>query len=121
MDIVVYSPLEDGENSNKKYLGALEEDGTLAPLSVWSVEPQMENALEFVVHEDDRPGYTADQVQVHEALQDTSLFSYGSRQVGGGMGPGNPHGEESELLYYVDQDAVQDIELIVRPELEIFW
>jgi hypothetical protein len=37
------------------------------------------------------------------------------------MGPGNPHGEESELLYYVDSSILKDIEVTVKPELEIFW
>lgn len=38
-----------------------------------------------------------------------------------GMGPGNPHGEESEMVYYVDQRVLEGVALTVRPELEIFW
>eukprot|EP00978_Attheya_sp_CCMP212_P029489 scaffold104902_cov50-Attheya_sp.AAC.2 len=59
------------------------------------------------------------------------------------MGPGNPHGEESELLYYVDRRALRledhdddnddddtapselpkedRIKIVLNPELEIFW
>lgn len=37
------------------------------------------------------------------------------------MGPGNPHGEESELCYYVDQSALDNVSVVIKPELEIFW
>ena len=36
-----------------------------------------------------------------------SAVGFGSRQVGGGKGPGNPHGEEGELLYYIDRNVVE--------------
>jgi hypothetical protein len=43
--------------------------------------------------------------------------------VGGGKGPGNPHGEESELLYYIDNRVVEEnsIDVVLKPELEILW
>ena len=34
-------------------------------------------------------------------------MGFGSRQVRGGKGPGNPHGEEGELLYYIDRTIVE--------------
>ena len=37
----------------------------------------------------------------------TGNGSFGLRQVGGGKGPGNPHGEESEFLYYIDRNVVE--------------
>lgn len=37
------------------------------------------------------------------------------------MGPGNPHGEESELCYYVDQSALDNVNIVIKPQLEIFW
>ena len=119
MDIVVYS-LSSSET--KRQLGAIQEDGSLAPLVVWTTEPVFgDSYFEFLVDEEDRfPGLKADDVILHSIVQEDAL-SYGSRQVGGGMGPSNPHGEESELLYYVDQKMLEGIELIVRPELEIFW
>jgi hypothetical protein len=51
------------------------------------------------------------------------LISYGSRQVGGGKGPGNPHGEESEQLYYIDRKVIDDhaITIVLKPQLEILW
>lgn len=94
--------------------------------------------MEFVADEEDMfPGLSpSDEVQVVKVL-DGSMMSYGSRQVGGGMGPGNPHGEESELLYYVERDIVEGmyegggdgvaeiggmtIDVVVNPDLEIWW
>ena len=36
---------------------------------------------------------------------------------------GNPHGEESELLYFVEEDVIRDFDVEVRlnPDLEILW
>jgi len=74
-----------------------------------------------VDEEDLFPGFQRDDIIIHSIVPQESL-SYGSRQVGGGMGPGNPHGEESELLYYIDRSILKDdIEVVVKPELEIFW
>jgi hypothetical protein len=119
MDIVVYSLTS---NAEERQLGAIQEDGSLAPLVVWTEEPVFGDVyMEFLVHEDDRfPGLKDGDVILHSIIQEDAL-SYGSRQVGGGIGPSNPHGEESELLYYVDQKMLEGIELKVRPELEIFW
>lgn len=35
----------------------------------------------------------------------------------------NPHGEESELLYYIDRKCVEEysMDTIVKPDLEILW
>lgn len=118
MDVVIYSRKD---NLECRQIGALQEDGTLAPVSAWSEEPVYGTSLEFVVDEEDRfPGLTGDDVIVH-ALIDPSSLSYGSRQVGGGKGPGNPHGEESELLYYVEQEKLIGVQFPVKPNLEITW
>jgi hypothetical protein len=38
------------------------------------------------------------------------------------MGPGNPHGEESENTYTISPSILPpNIKIVVRPELEIFW
>lgn len=117
MDVVVYSEPDD----DSRRLGAVQEDGRITPLSVWSTDPVYGESLEFLVDEEDLfPGYTADTIQIHNVIEESKL-SYGSRQVGGGKGPGNPHGEESELLYYVEQSELSDIDLIIKPELEILW
>lgn len=133
MDIVVYCDelVVDGvandddsmaTKATRRYrLGAIQEDMMLAPLSVWSTDPQFDDFLEFVVDEEDRfPGVDPSKVQLVRLIPPESLY-FGSRQVGGGKGPGNPHGEESELLYYVKEQCVQDVELAVKPELEILW
>jgi hypothetical protein len=103
------------------WLGAVQEDGTVAPLSIWSRTPAFDTYLECVVDEHDRfPGLIDKDILVH-ALLPSNVVSYGSRQVGGGKGPGNPHGEESELIYYVQQEALEQVQIVVKPELEILW
>ena len=117
MDVVIYSE----KDSDQKCIGAIQEDGTLSPLSAWSSDPVFGDSLEFVVDEEDRfPGFQEGQVVVHAIVPEESL-SYGSRQVGGGKGPGNPHGEESELLYYVEKGLLQGVALKINPNLEILW
>lgn len=119
MDVVIYSRKDD--DLDAKQIGALQEDGTLAPVSAWSDEPVYGTSLEFVVDENNRfPGLTRDDVIVHTLIDPPSL-SYGCRQVGGGKGPGNPHGEESELLYYVEQEKLAGVQFQVNPNLEILW
>eukprot|EP00957_Ditylum_brightwellii_P124208 9467919-Ditylum_brightwellii.AAC.1 len=113
MDIVLFSRKKNSDPENALELGAIQEDGTLAPISAWTLESAFSDssgsdAIEFLVDEEDRfPGLTSDDVIIHTLL-DESLISYGSRQVGGGKGPGNPHGEESELLYYVDRSVIEE-------------
>ena len=125
MDVVLFKR----KNSEKEELelGAMQEDGTVAPISAWSLESAFasgsSDSIEFLVDEEDRfPGLTADDVVIVSVV-DESLISYGSRQVGGGKGPGNPHGEESELLYYVERSVIEedDVEVVIKPELEILW
>ena len=117
MDIVLFS--RNGGETNE--LGAVQENGTIAPLSAWTLEPAYGGVVEFVVDEELRfPGLTSSQVRIVEVL-DERVIGYGSRQIGGGKGPKNPHGEESELVYYVDQEALSCVELVVNPDLEIHW
>lgn len=120
MDVIMYS-LKNGDN-DKMYLGAIQEDGTLSPLSTWTTEPAFGSSVEFLVDEEDRFVLTSrmDDIQIHRMVPETQL-SYGSRQCHRGVG--NPHGEESEILYYVDQDVIDKykIEIAVKPHLEILW
>jgi hypothetical protein len=123
MDIVVFSSRSDTAASVLQ-LGAIQEDGTLAPLSAWTEEFAFGEAIEFLVDEEDRwmKELEFDNIIIHRVLgQD--LMSYGSRQVGGGKGPGNPHGEESEQLYYIEKKVMTDnsISVVMKPELEIQW
>eukprot|EP00980_Cylindrotheca_fusiformis_P001975 scaffold443_cov125-Cylindrotheca_fusiformis.AAC.24 len=118
MDVVIYSSKRDNEET--KFLGALQEDGSLAPLSTWTTEPAFGESIEFLVDEEDRFSLNESEIQLHYLI-DQSELSYGSRQCHRGVG--NPHGEESELLYYVDQDVIEkfDVKVVVKPELEILW
>jgi hypothetical protein len=120
MDVVIYSEISDEEKT--KRLGAIQEDGRITPLSAWTEEPAFGDSVEFVVAEADLfPGFQRDgRITVH-AIVPEYFVSYGSRQLFGGKGPGNPHGEESELLYYVDRRILQGVEVTVKPELEIIW
>ena len=70
--------------------------------------------------EEDRFSLKADKVRLHYLLSEAEL-SYGSRQCHRGVG--NPHGEESELLYYVDQSVIDkfEVKLVLKPDLEILW
>lgn len=122
MDIVLFSV--KSEDSASLQLGAMQEDGTLAPLSAWTEEYSFGESIEFLVDEEDRwmKELEFDNVIIHSVLEE-DLISYGSRQVGGGKGPGNPHGEESELLYYVEEKVMKNnsMDITLKPELEILW
>ena len=127
MDIVLYTT-----TSNDFFLGAIQEDSTLAPLSAWTLEnafnTEDDPVVEFVVDEEDRWNPDLDlwdkdkNLRIVDVLEEPYI-SYGSRQVGGGKGLGNPHGEESELVYYVDRTLLEErgVEIVLKPDLEILW
>lgn len=89
MDVVLMQRRKNDDDSTPKLeLGAVQENGNVAPLSTWTLESAYENAssdmMEFVVDEEDLyPGLASDEVRVVKVL-DGSSISYGSRQVGGG-------------------------------------
>ena len=95
MDVVIFK--RNNTPEEKLELGAVQENGNIAPLSTWTLESAYANMMEFVVDEEDLyPGLSSAEATVLKLIEG---IDYGSRQVGGGKGPGNPHGEESELLY----------------------
>jgi len=171
MDVVVYSLEETNNNNNNNkalgeqqqqqqqqqqlWLGAIQEDGVLSPLSAWTDEPAFGDSIEFLVDEADRfllARETQEQrqreededkeiatnsnsnsnndanktttirigIRIHHLLSEAEL-SYGARQCP--RGPHNPHGEESELLYYIDRHLIDRfrIPFTIKPELEILW
>jgi hypothetical protein len=118
MDCFVYSR-KDSKGPMKLELGVLEER-VIQPICAWTTEEAFDDYIEFVVDEHDRYSLDIKDVVIHSLIPSDSL-SYGSRQVGGGKGPGNPHGEESELLYYIRTEALEGIEVTIKPELEITW
>lgn len=136
MDVVLFQR-QNTENPTSIELGSVQENGNIAPLSTWTLESAYTSAIndmmEFVVDEEDLfPGMTSEEITVLRVL-DSDVVGYGSRQVGGGKGPGNPHGEESEIIYYVDRavvegvysiegdDDVLKIDVVVNSNLEHLW
>jgi len=152
MDVVLFrrQPIPaadvDGDSTAKLELGAVQDNGNVAPLSTWTLESAYtspsRDMMEFVVDEEDLfPGLSLKEIQIVKVIEG---IDYGSRQVGGGKGPGNPHGEESEMLYYVDRGVVEGvhrsgaassgcsaggtvdgeerrIDVVVNPNLEHMW
>jgi hypothetical protein len=132
MDVVIYSFLPSEEDKNDRNsrqttkttlrFAAMQEDGVLSPLSAWTKEPAFGTSIELLVDEADRfvLARSMDKIQLHHLLSEQEL-SYGSRQCHRGVG--NPHGEESELLYYVEQDVIHRFQVTVdiKPDLEILW
>lgn len=136
MDVVIFQRRNTNDRSIIE-LGSVQENGNVSPLSTWTLESAYESALndmmEFVVDEEDLfPGMNSEEITVLRVL-DSDMIGYGSRQVGGGKGPGNPHGEESEIIYYVDRsvvegvysmegdDEVLKIDVVVNSNLEHLW
>lgn len=134
MDVVVYSLADDEDN--KLCLGAVQEGGVLSPLSAWTDEPAFGDSVEFLVDEKDRfvleketkiqiemdgdDSEAKRTIRIHHLLSDDEV-SYGQRQCPRGVH--NPHGEESEMLYYVEQQLIDEfqINMEVKPELETLW
>jgi len=132
MDIVLYSTMEEeGSDGEGLKIGTIIDDGSIQPLTAWSLEEAVQFSgdeyIEFLVDHSNLNHPMAKQRQqssiiVHTVL-DPITITYGSRQVGGGKGPGNPHGEESELLYYVKKSVLEanNVTIHVNPALEIQW
>ena len=130
MDVVIYE-------QDSMQLGAVQENGNIAPLSTWTMESTYEtdsnDMIAFVVDEDDVfPGLVPSEIKILKLLEGDDILSYGSRQVGGGKGLGNPHGEESEIVYYLDRSVVEGqyfktnesdlkISINLNEELEHLW
>jgi len=154
MDVVIYSldkindndnDNDNGNNNNNLSLGAIQEDGILSPLSAWTIEPAFGESIEFLVHEDDRfllsnknennsiigtgtstSTSTSSVIRIHHLLSESEV-SYSCRQCHRGVD--NPHGEESELIYYISQTLIDEytqnplrkIHVSMKPDLEILW
>lgn len=132
MDVVLFQR-QNTKNPTSIELGSVQENGNIAPLSTWTLESAYTSAIndmmEFVVDEEDLfPGMTSEEITVLRVL-DSDVVGYGSRQVR----VGNPHGEESEIIYYVDRavvegvysiegdDDVLKIDVVVNSNLEHLW
>ena len=87
-------------------------DGRLQPLCCW----QEADPVELVWDEDEEPLET-----VHTVLNAVDAFPQ-QRLIDGGLGPNNPHGEESEDVYFVDRsDLSEGTVVALREDREVWW
>jgi hypothetical protein len=106
-DVVEYARNETGPVE----LGVIR-DGCLQPLCCW----QEADPVELVWDEDEEPLET-----VHTVLNAVDAFPQ-QRLIDGGLGPNNPHGEESEDVYFVDRsDLSEGTVVALREDREVWW
>ena len=87
-------------------------DGRLQPLCCW----QEADPVELVWDEDEEPLES-----VYDVLNAVDAFPQ-QRLIDGGLGPNNPHGEESEDVYFVDRsDLGADTVVALREDREVWW
>ena len=106
-EVVEYSRNETGPVE----LGVIR-DGRLQPLCCW----QEADPVELVWDEDEEPLET-----VHTVHNAVDAFPQ-QRLIDGGLGPNNPHGEESEDVYFVDRsDLSEGTVVALREDREVWW
>ena len=106
-DVVEYARNETGPVE----LGVIR-DGRLQPLCCW----QEADPVELVWDEDEEPLES-----VYDVLNAVDAFPQ-QRLIDGGLGPNNPHGEESEDVYFVDRsDLSEGTVVALREDREVWW
>jgi len=107
-DVVEYSR---NETASAVELGVIR-DGCLQPLCCW----QEADPVELVWDEDEEPLET-----VHTVHHAVDAFPQ-QRLIDGGLGPNNPHGEESEDVYFVDRSGLSEWTVVaLREDREVWW
>ena len=107
-EVVEYSR---NETASVVELGVIR-DGCLQPLCCW----QEADPVELVWDEDEEP-----LASVYEVYNAVDAFPQ-QRLIDGGLGPNNPHGEESEDVYFVDRsDLGADTVVALREDREVWW
>ena len=107
-EVVEYSR---NETASVVELGVIR-DGRLQPLCCW----QEADPVELVWDEDEEPLAT-----VHTVHNAVDAFPQ-QRLIDGGLGPNNPHGEESEDVYFVDRsDLSEGTVVALREDREVWW
>jgi len=87
-------------------------DGRLQPLCCW----QEADPVELVWDEDEEP-----LASVYDVYNAVDAFPQ-QRLIDGGLGPNNPHGEESEDVYFVDRsDLSEGTVVALREDREVWW
>lgn len=110
-DVVEYS-LSAAEGGDRG-LACVLRDGRLQPLCTWAVDGE-----EFVWDEELSPVPRSHALAYVEPAPFLS-----TRLVDGGIGPNNPHGEESEEVYIIDRAAAisDGVVVVHRPDREVWW
>ena len=107
-DVVEYSR---NETASVVELGVIR-DGSLQPLCCW----QEADPVELVWDEDEEPLES-----VYDVYNAVDAFPQ-QRLIDGGLGPNNPHGEESEDVYFVDRsDLSEGTVVALREDREVWW
>ena len=87
-------------------------DGRLQPLCCW----QEADPVELVWDEDEEPLES-----VYDVYNAVDAFPQ-QRLIDGGLGPNNPHGEESEDVYFVDRSELSEETVVaLREDREVWW
>jgi hypothetical protein len=107
-DIVVYTLNRPRSDGKIEALGVVLDNGTVQPLCVVS-----EASSEYLWDDAEPVSSTLILRQL-----DAKIF-YGQRQIGGGRGPGNPHGEESEDVFEIIDKLPSDIFVPCRPNRDM--
>eukprot|EP00613_Pedinella_sp_CCMP2098_P073058 CAMPEP_0171912946 /NCGR_PEP_ID=MMETSP0993-20121228/11449_1 /TAXON_ID=483369 /ORGANISM="non described non described, Strain CCMP2098" /LENGTH=163 /DNA_ID=CAMNT_0012546869 /DNA_START=42 /DNA_END=530 /DNA_ORIENTATION=- len=110
-DVVVYRLVHSTNEGKQKALGVVLEDGKVQPLCYWDSMPPRE-----LLWDEEEPPVDSSTILGRMAIP---VFCE-QRQVGGGMGPSNPHGEESEDVYKIYEELDPQIHVQHRPEREIW-
>ena len=107
-EVVEYSR---NETASVVELGVIR-DGRLQPLCCW----QEADPVELVWDEDEEPLES-----VYDVYNAVDAFPQ-QRLIDGGLGPNNPHGEESEDVYFVDRsDLSEGTVVALREDREVWW
>ena len=107
-DVVEYAR---NETASVVELGVIR-DGCLQPLCCW----QEADPVELVWDEDEEPLES-----VYDVYNAVDAFPQ-QRLIDGGLGPNNPHGEESEDVYFVDRsDLSAGTVVALREDREVWW
>merc|ERR1712185_455049 len=104
-DIILYRANKGGDNTLR--LGSIDDREMVVPLCTWSTQhhavlssPSAASSTEDIELVWDESDDAAEEVPLADVsvvhVLDYGIVDVGARQVGGGQGVGNPHGEHSE-------------------------
>lgn len=110
-DVIEFA--RDASDPEALEVGVALRDGRVQPLCCWDAD---QDPVELVWDEEVEP--LAD---VHLCVGVVDAWP-STRLVDGGLGPNNPHGEESEDVFIVDRSALDPrTVVVVRADREVWW